>query len=158
VFDAPDRADLRRLHERLWEARTAGVRLRLLGEWLAGRMALGVERSALVPASLRLLRQAGGRLSIPELARQLAVSQRHLERLYRSQVGMSPKQYARLRRVAAARRALKQSRALPSAGLAVDLGYYDQAHLIRDFSAVVGMTPEVYRRRGSSPAPPATSR
>jgi AraC-like DNA-binding protein len=35
------------------------------------------------------------------------------------------------------------------AGLALELGYFDQSHLIRDFRRLTGYTPEKYRRTGS---------
>jgi AraC-like DNA-binding protein len=63
------------------------------------------------------------------------------------QVGMSPKQYARLLRVETARLALKRMRAPSTTYLAAELGFYDQAHFIREFSAVVGMTPYAYLKR-----------
>ncbi len=148
LLDVLDRPSLLRLHTRLQEAGSLPARLSLLEEWLTGRLSLGKERSAMVPASLDLLRAA--RLSIPELARELAIGQRQLERLYQSQVGMSPKQYSLLLRVESARQALKRIRLQPSftiADLAAELGFFDQSHFIHEFSAVTGTTPYAYLKR-----------
>lgn len=146
----PDNLDgpaLLDLYARLQETGSLTTRVGLLEEWLASRLLLGKERSLLIPASLRMLRESRGRLFIPELALELAISQRQLERLYRDQVGISPKQYAQLLRIDTARLALKnmdgQSR--PSlARLAAELGFYDQSHFIREFSTAMGITPYVY--------------
>ena len=145
LLDALDRAALLRLYGRLSEAKTLHDRLQLLESWLIERLALGNERAALIPESLALLRR--GDLTIPMLAQQLAISERQLERLYRSQVGMSPNQYARLVRIEQARVRLKQLGERTTTDLAVDLGFYDQSHFIREFTAVVGMTPYRYQQR-----------
>ncbi len=144
LLDALNRPDLLHLHARLYEAESLTARISLLEEWLLSRLSLGKERDALIPASLTLLHEREGQLSIPELADELAVSQRHLERLYQNQVGISPKQYAQLLRVEKARLALKQLPERSITRLAVELGFYDQAHFIREFSAVIGLTPTAY--------------
>ncbi len=146
-LDALDRPDLLRLHARLSEASSLLARIQLIEEWLISRLSLGKARDPLIPASLTRLREREGQLPIPELARELAVSQRHLERLYQSQVGMSPKQYARLLRVETARLALKQMNGQSTAGLAAELGFFDQSHFIREFSIIIGMTPYTYMKR-----------
>ena len=116
-LDALGDASLSRLHTQLLEAGSVAARIGLVEGWLLQRLSLGVTRSALIPVSLaRLcketaaLRRGSRRLSIPELAQDLAVSQRQLEHLYRSQVGMSPSQYFRLQRVETARLALAQQK------------------------------------------------
>lgn len=135
------------LHARLYESPSLASRINLLETWLLRLLARGKERSPLIPYSLTLLRSGSGQASIPTIAQKLAVSQRHLERLYQSQVGMSPKQYARLLRVESARLALKQGAHHTITELAVELGFYDQPHFIREFRAVVGMTPSAYLKR-----------
>jgi AraC-like DNA-binding protein len=148
LIDVLDRPGLLRLHARLQELKSLTARISLLEEWLIGRLLLGKERDALIPASLAMLREGEGRLPIPHLAQKLAVSQRHLERLYQSQVGMSPKQYSQLLRVEVARLALKQINEISTTtSIAANLGFYDQSHFIREFSAVVGMTPYAYMKR-----------
>ncbi len=146
-LDVLDRRQMLQFYGRLGETTGLCARIQLLDQWLIERLGLGKDRSVLIPPSLALLRQQDGQLSIPELAQELAVSQRQLERLFRFQVGMSPKQYARLIRVETARLALKQLCTQTTTRLAVDLGFYDQAHFIREFRAVVGMTPFAYQRR-----------
>ena len=147
LLEALDQPGLLRLHARLYEAEALAVRINLIEEWLLGRLALGKERDVLIPTSLTMLRARAGNLPIPELARELAISQRQLERLYQNQVGMSPKQYARLLRVETARLALKRTAGQSTTQLATELGFYDQAHFIREFSAVIGMTPYAYLKR-----------
>lgn len=145
--DALDRPNPLCLYAQLHETESLPTRIRLLETWLMQRLSLGKERNALIPASLMLLRERAGHMPIPQLARAFAISQRQLERLYQDQVGISPKQYAQLLRVETARLALKRMREQTTAYLAAELGFYDQSHFIREFSAVVGLTPYAYMRR-----------
>lgn len=147
LLDVLDQPRLLRLHARLREAPSLPARITLLEEWLLSRLALGKVRHALIPASLLMLRQREGDWSIPALAQEVALSQRQLERLYQIQVGVSPKQYARLLRVEQARLALKQMHEQTTTTVAADLGFYDQAHFIREFKAVIGLTPYAYMKR-----------
>ena len=147
LLDALQPAHLLEVQARLGETTSLPARIELLEGWLLGRLALGQERHALIPASLEILRQTNGRGSIPDLAQQLAISQRQLERLYQTQVGMSPKQYTQLLRVEAARLGLKQLQGQTTTTLAAELGYYDQAHFIHEFGAVIGLTPTAYMKR-----------
>ncbi|MER5264111.1 helix-turn-helix domain-containing protein [Actinosynnema sp. NPDC002837] len=95
------------------------------------------KRSDLVHAAARLLRTRG----VAETARALDVSERHLRTLFTRAVGLSPKQYARVDRV---RRVVARGERGEWARLAVELGYYDQAHLSREFRATMGVPPGAY--------------
>lgn len=147
LLDALERPQLLRLHAQLEAAPSLAERVSLLESWLAQRLALGRQRSPLIAASLAWLRASAGQAAIPALARQFAVGQRQLERLYQSQVGMSPKQYVQLLRVEAARLALKRLPGRATADLAAELGFYDQAHFTHVFRAVVGIPPATYLKR-----------
>ena len=151
-----DRRQVLRLNAQLAETAVRANRFQLLDQWLVVRLAQGQARSLLIPPSLARLQTRAGQLPIPQLAEELAVSQRQLERLFQLQVGMTPKQYARLVRVETARLALKQHTETTTR-LAVDLGFYDQAHFIREFRSVIGMTPTAYTKR-QLPVPSPASR
>ena len=152
LLDALDEPTLMPLYSRLHEVGSLPERIRLLEQWLCNRLSIGNERDPLVPASLAALREGAGHLLIPALAEKFAISQRQLERLYHSQVGMSPKQYSQLLRVETARLALKQLHGQSTTSLAMELGFYDQSHFIREFSAVIGMSPYSYLKRSRKPS------
>jgi AraC-like DNA-binding protein len=83
-----------------------------------------------------------GAVPVAELAAELGWSRRHLAVRFRSELGMAPKALARLLRF---ERAVKRLRAGDElADLALDAGYYDQAHFNRDFRAFAGTTPTEY--------------
>lgn len=144
---ASDHAKLLELHARLGELKTLTGRVKLIESWLMERLALGQANPRIVQASLALQRNFGRSTKIPDLANTLGIGQRQLERLYYIHVGMTPKQYSQLVRLEAARDALKRLGAGTTTGLALELGYYDQAHFIREFKEILQMTPFAYMKR-----------
>jgi AraC-like DNA-binding protein len=86
-----------------------------------------------------------GHLSVAEFADAAGVGDRQLRRSCQKHAGLGPKQLARILRFRHASAALRGGVA-NLAGLALDCGYYDQAHLIRDFRALAGTSPLKYLR------------
>ena len=80
---------------------------------------------------------------IGELADEVGWSRRHLAATVHRELGMAPKALARLLRFEGALQRLRDGADL--ADLALDSGYYDQAHFNRDFRAFAGVTPTEYR-------------
>lgn len=81
---------------------------------------------------------------VDELAARSGRSVRSLQRLFRDYVGIGPKWVIRRFRLHEAAERVYQG--LDLATLAAELGYTDQAHLTRDFTAAVGTTPAAYAR------------
>jgi AraC-like DNA-binding protein len=103
--------------------------------------AAGVHR-----AGSRLAFAAAERLasaSVNAVADDLGVSERHLRRVFRDAVGLSPKAFAKLARFHRALGAARSNRRASWASIAAATGYYDQAHLIDEFRAIAGVTPRV---------------
>ncbi|MEU9865408.1 helix-turn-helix domain-containing protein [Streptomyces sp. NPDC047971] len=90
---------------------------------------------------------------VSELARAEGLSSRSLQRLFANCVGVGPKWVIlRYRIHEALERAEAAGQDPPDwAGLAAELGYSDQAHLVRDFTATVGVPPTAYARQVSDP-------
>ena len=91
----------------------------------------------------RLL-ETDGAAPVGALASELGWSRRHLAARFRSELGMPPKAVARILRFERAVARLRAGDDL--ADLALDSGYYDQAHFNRDFRAFAGATPTAYRQ------------
>ena len=81
---------------------------------------------------------------VVDIATGLGVSHGHLDRLFIEHVGLSPRTLARILRM---RRLLEEIDVYGSvewADKAAELGWFDQAHLIRDFKRHTGVTPAQY--------------
>jgi AraC-like DNA-binding protein len=83
---------------------------------------------------------------VGDLAERAGVSERTLQRQFVRFAGVSPAWVLRRYRLLEAAEAVRDGASVDWAGLAVRLGYSDQAHLIRDFRAAVGQTPAAYAR------------
>ena len=84
----------------------------------------------------------GGIVSVDQLANEAGISARQLERRFLNEVGIGPKLLSRIVRFQQVFRAVEQC-AGAWAPVAVECGYYDQAHLIRDFNQFARQTPAV---------------
>ncbi|MEX5305105.1 helix-turn-helix domain-containing protein [Kocuria sp. CPCC 205258] len=84
-----------------------------------------------------------------DLARQLHVSERSLQRLAARFVGMPPQLLLRRRRLQEAAERMRADPAADLGALAAELGFSDQSHLTREFRSVLGATPRGYGRARS---------
>lgn len=89
-------------------------------------------------------------LKVEDLVRKFNLSARSLQRLFSLRVGVSPKWVIRRYRLHDAADQLSAGRVVNWPKLAVDLGYFDQAHFIKDFKALVGLSPAEYARQVES--------
>lgn len=127
------------LEERLHEARDPEHAAKVLEGAISARVATRRRR----PRSLAL--EAADRLAhapVNAVADALGVSERHLRRGFLEAVGLSPKTFAKLSRFHRALALAQQKTRMSWASIASAAGYYDQAHLIAEFRAIAGATPQ----------------
>lgn len=91
-----------------------------------------------------------GQIPIGTLARELNVSRRHLERLFLDYIGLPPMRMCRIVRFLSVFSSVQVNLKRDWAGLAIDSGYSDQAHLIRDCKYFSGQSPLSYLKVRSS--------
>ena len=84
--------------------------------------------------------QQGGCITVDTIASTAGVSARHLQRRFLQDVGIGPKLFCRVLRFQQVFRAVERDKS-GWASVAHDCGYYDQAHLIRDFQQFAGQPP-----------------
>ena len=138
----------RRLGERLYDARTWERRFALMDALLAEHTAGRRARQAAVAWAWQQLHDAGGCLNVAALAGELGCSRKHLIAQFRHTVGLPPKSVARVLRFNRVLQLVERAGRVDWAAVAQECGYFDQAHLIRDFRAFAGSPPgELMRRR-----------
>src|SRR6266566_1425288 len=125
-----------------------------LAETLTSRLS----RIAAVPPDLLMAVERiiarGGRIDVSRLAASLGVTRQHLARRFAAHVGVPPKTFCRVVRLWKVLRSTTGGR-VNWAGLAADLGYSDQSHLVTEFRSLTGLTPSrwIASRRAGSKSP-----
>jgi AraC-like DNA-binding protein len=134
------------LRDRLLEASSPSEKFRILEDTLLARCRGVQSTHRAVSSALDCFMREPGNAAIRAVADRVGFSPRHFIELFSDQVGMTPKVFCRVRRF---QRALGQiqRRGVKWAELAADCGFYDQAHLIRDFREFCGMTPGDYLKQ-----------
>jgi AraC-like DNA-binding protein len=147
-------AEAPRLVASLIGAATAQARFDMLDAMIARRLAQSVPASEGVAWAWRQLETTHGRTAISRLTSDLGWSRKQTVARFREQVGLPPKTLARILRFQHAVRLTERSDEGRWAQVALQAGYYDQAHLIRDFRAFAQSTPGAYvaRRRAERAA------
>jgi AraC-like DNA-binding protein len=136
------------VRERVLAAQTPRAMLEALAVCLDERLCLTV-RNAL-PLHPAVVYMAGeldicdGPGRVQAVTAKIGMSQRRIAQLFHEQVGVSPKTFHRVRRLQHTLQRLRGLHQVNWADLAVDCGYYDQAHLSHDFRQIAGMTPSAY--------------
>jgi AraC-like DNA-binding protein len=132
------------LAERLFELPDWRTRFELVEAFVGARVEEARRPSPDVARAWWRLSETGGRLPIGKLAAELGCSGRHLAARFREQIGPSPKAAARILRFRGAVDSLDRDDGRSIGEIALNCGYYDQAHLNRDFRELAGTTPTAY--------------
>jgi AraC-like DNA-binding protein len=136
--------DDRTLVERLHDAADWAARFRLLDAVLTTSLAAVRPASSEVAWAWQRLVETHGRVRVGALGDELRWSRKRMAARFREQVGLTPKRAARLLRFERARALAERSARPDWTRIALAAGYYDQSHLINDFRAVTGRTPETF--------------
>ncbi|MFI5008012.1 MAG: DUF6597 domain-containing transcriptional factor [Solirubrobacterales bacterium] len=134
----------RRLEEEVAEARDDSARLRLAEAFLLRCLDSGPARDAAVEAAVGLILGERGQVRLAALGVAAGLSERQLERRFRTAVGVGPKALSRLVRFQDVLRRLGGGEGRPLVEVALDCGYFDQSHLVRDFQELAGVAPTHY--------------
>jgi AraC-like DNA-binding protein len=132
------------LRERLLEAATPEERLSALEQALSHRLARAAIPHPAIDCAIHQLESKPAVRTIAELADQTGFSSRHFIARFRQQVGFTPKLFCRLRRFHRALERIASGHPIDWADLALETGYFDQAHFIHDFKAFSGINPSTY--------------
>ena len=136
-------ASARQLRERLLHTHGGPARLRVLEQWLLAHLH-APQLAPEVRYALDRIGRCPQVARIGALVRETGLSEYRFGRLFRRQVGMGPKRYARLLRFRAVVEAVYRSDKVDWSGVAIDGGYGDQAHLVHEFREFAGMTPTAF--------------
>lgn len=127
--------------ERIALASGMAARVRLVEQALFTALRQKDRYDAEVDRCLHLIDAAAGQVQIAQLASEVGLGVRQINRRFENAVGVSPKQFARVSRFLNGARHLRRSAHDTLTDTALECGYFDQAHFNHDFRAFAGMTP-----------------
>jgi AraC-like DNA-binding protein len=135
------------IRERLASATPARERFRILENALRSRLRGHLEHHPAVSLALDGFRANHSRGVVRKLARDAGLSDRRFIDVFRSEVGLNPKLFNRIERFQRVLARVDRVAEPEWDRLAVEHGYFDQSHLIRDFLEFSGFSPADYLRR-----------
>ena len=138
-------SDGARLRERLGATSGWQRRFDIVEDFVTGRA-----NHRLTPElefAYRQLTRSGGGIRIATLADEIGWSRKHLVDRFRSEFGLAPKPLARMLRFHRACGLARTGTSSGWAGIAADTGFSDQAHMVREFTALAGEPPTAWARR-----------
>ncbi len=134
----------RRLEEALGEARGDEERVRVAERFFRGLLDRGRGCDPALREAVGEILGRRGQVDLAGLSRRAGLGERQLERRFRTAVGVAPKLLCRMVRFQEVLRRLQDPGPLSWVEIALDCGYFDQSHLIRDFRAFAGAAPARY--------------
>jgi AraC-like DNA-binding protein len=116
----------------------------ILESALAQLLAKARRPDPMVRKAVKLIAQHQGDLEVSAMAAQLGVSRQTVKHKFDQNVGVSPKLFGKLRRFQSVLRRLTDDTKVNWTQLAKESGYYDQAHLTREFNHFTGFSPQKF--------------
>jgi AraC-like DNA-binding protein len=157
-FDLSDIQDEEVTVEELWGARGRSLqdavinansdddRVRVVERFLLGQLS-GRDLDDRLEEAVRIIQRNQAGTTVARISERVGWCERHLERQFMRKIGMSPKALLRTVRFQNLLQLARSGAATGWASLAVDCGFSDQAHLIREFKRFSGEPPETFLRR-----------
>jgi methylphosphotriester-DNA--protein-cysteine methyltransferase len=134
------------LRDQLLSAPTAAARFAAAERFLAGRAVRPMERHRAVAFAVREIGRDPG-CAVSGIVDRTGMAWRRFGEVFRNEIGLPPKAFARVARFQGAVRAIGGADSgIDWARLALECGYYDQGHFIHDFREFSGLTPAAYAK------------
>jgi len=128
------------LEQKMMEANDTQERILIIESFLLDKLHDNATIDHLVKSTVNALLESGGSNAIIEILKDDLSKRRQLERKFKKQVGLSPKQLGKVLRLQSALKLmLEDKKSLTS--VAYESAYFDQAHFTRDFKEFIGTTP-----------------
>ena len=140
------------LREQLLATSSIGRMFRLVEKFLlqqAGNALPGDSAYKCVEYAVASIASQPDRLGLGQLSHQIGYSQKHFISLFKEHVGVTPKQYLKIMRFQKAVHRIENDTTRDWSEIAVQNGFYDQAHFINEFRGFSGFTPGEYVKRKS---------
>lgn len=131
------------VEEKLAGASTYQDKINIIDSFLQQKITLH-KHDLLIQEAIKNIYKSDGQIKIKSLANHLYISQDALEKRFRKLIGASPKQFASIVKLQKLIKSKQSSKTILD--IALDAGYYDHSHFIKDFRLFTGQTPTEFFR------------
>jgi AraC-like DNA-binding protein len=138
------------LRDELLEAATHQDRFAILERVLTNDLLRGMARHGAVGFALRKFLSAPHMTTIASVTDQIGLSPKRFIHVFRDETGFTPKVFCRIRRFQQALDRMHDRKKVEWTNVALESGYFDQAHFIHDFRAFSGINPSTYLAQQTS--------
>ena len=136
--------------QRILEQSDVNIMKSLADEYLLANLVRNNINYYYLNRAAEVIRNTNGMIRMDELIDNVYISHRQLEREFKDKIGITPKQYIRIARLNAVNRHLLKTDTADLISLSYENGFYDHAHLIREFKYFSGLAPSKFLKRASS--------
>jgi AraC-like DNA-binding protein len=119
-------------------------RVKILDDFLLHQYHLQRPEPDYIDLAANLIIEKNGMLQVPDLLKNSFMSRRSFERKFFQKVGLSPKYFARIRRIGYLLNLIAGKKKVDWSTVFHECEFYDQAHFIKDFEEFTGRTPQQY--------------
>jgi AraC-like DNA-binding protein len=138
------KSDIINIRERLLEAKTKEEKLKILEENLLQCYLNQLQENPFVDFAVSKILIYPNQISIKEISEKVGYSQKHICKIFKESVGVTPKTFLKIIRFQRAILQIEQQNFINWTELANDCGFYDQSHFIADFKLFSSFTPTEY--------------
>ncbi len=139
------------IENQIFSTEENGLRIEIIESWLEQFRANPDPNITLINHIVNRMKEDRSIKSADQIAKLFSINLRSLQRLFHKYVGIGPKWIIQRFRIQEVAMHLERESTIPYAHFALELGYFDQAHFIKDFKKTIGLTPEDYLRTLKQP-------
>ncbi|MDX1543407.1 MAG: AraC family transcriptional regulator [Christiangramia sp.] len=132
------------LHAKLVKPTSPEEKFLEIEKWLLHQIKQEDFYTEIIQYAINAIENSPSRINIAELAKKTGYSQKQFIQLFKKYVGITPKQFHRIKRFNEILTAVENKEKISWTIVAADCGYFDQAHFIRDFQSFSGLNPKKY--------------
>ncbi|MFZ1808946.1 MAG: helix-turn-helix domain-containing protein [Cyclobacteriaceae bacterium] len=134
----------RQLDQEIIQAKTVNERIDIIESFLFGRLSDKVIIDNIVKSTIDAMFLSNGSRPLNAILKDYSQKRRQLERNFKKQIGLSPKQLSKAIRLQATLQLLLNQTTGTLTNIAYENEYYDQPHFIKDFKEFTGITPKEF--------------
>ena len=138
------KAILNSFAEMLCEQPDDSVRIRIIEGYLIRLLTQSIQVDRQIIYATSFIKQSCGQLPVQNFIDKICICQRHFQRKFKDATGYTPKEFSRIIKFQYAIEVLRNAPHTDLSSIALDCGYYDHSHFIKEFKRLAGDVPSYF--------------